>query len=203
MRCPEGCGCRGRLPGEVWLPVAGYEGLYEVSNLGALRSRHSGEWVIVTGGTDPDGYPVAALYRDGKRKGIRLHRLVAEAFVPGRNILHREVAHLDNDRKNARADNLKWVSKRENRSHRKIHGTECQGERHPRAVLTDAQAAEIKGLLSRGRGQSAIARLFGVEPHVVRGIAGKRTYKHVAAPCITAGTLFLYLFALPAIFGGM
>lgn len=51
---------------ECWLPVSGYEGLYEVSDLGRVKSFHRRAPAILTGGTDKDGYPIVALWKDAR-----------------------------------------------------------------------------------------------------------------------------------------
>src|SRR4051812_23187911 len=111
---------------ETWLPVEGYAGLYEVSDFGRVRSLHRRhkELKILTFGTDQTGYPTVMLSKSCVRKPFTVHRLVALAFHGDkRNALHCQVGHLDGDMKNPRADNLKWVSKTENESHKLRHGT--------------------------------------------------------------------------------
>src|SRR5262245_5051542 len=107
----------------LWLPVVGYEGLYEVSDDGRVRSLHNRTLgLALPPFLDEDGYPRVHLNREGRRRNRRIHRLVAEAFhARHRNILHNEVAHLDGSRTNACASNLKWVSKAENNSHKRLH----------------------------------------------------------------------------------
>jgi len=159
---------------ERWLPVPGFEGLYEASDQGRVKSLRKG--VIMSPGSGQDGYPIVSLYGPTGRKGIAVHRLIAEMFVPGRNPLHREVAHLDGVRTNCRASNLKWVSKIENFSHKKLHGTHPSGERHPRAILTNAAVLEIRS--STGR-RAPMAEKFGISFHTVTDIRMRRRWRHV------------------------
>lgn len=146
---------------EEWRPILGYEGLYEVSNLGRVRSLHArfAEPRPCKFGTDQTGYPTVMLSKEGRRKPFTVHRLVAVAFHGSlRNALHREVGHLDGDMKNCRADNLKWVSKTENEAHKYAHGTNSS-ERFSK--LTKPQVAFIKS--QRGiKSHAAIARELGV-----------------------------------------
>jgi hypothetical protein len=166
---------------ERWLPISGYEHWYEVSNLGRVRSFARGPVRILARHSNKDGYPLVSLNRDGRRHGFAVHRLVAETHVPGRNVLHKEVAHLDGDRANARADNLKWVSKVENHSHKRLHGTHQGGEMHPRAKLTEAEAREIGARARRGESAARIGREFGVAGSTVRDIRDYRRWRAAQA----------------------
>ena len=109
---------------EEWRPVKGYEGLYEVSNLGRVKSlerdivksdgviQHRSERIKEQTET-PDGYLSVKLSADGTdcRRGV--HRLVAEAFVDGWTE-GAEVNHIDFDRKNNVPENLEWISHGDN-----------------------------------------------------------------------------------------
>ncbi len=112
---------------EIWKPVSGYEGYYEVSSCGRVRSK---ERVVVRSDgvaqtrrsrmkklTDtPDGYLIVKLSRDGVNRRMPVHALVAKEFVEGyRPGL--EVNHIDYNRKNNSAENLEWVTHEENIQH--------------------------------------------------------------------------------------
>lgn len=161
---------------ECWLPITGYESLYMVSDLGRVKSMRNGK--VMSPGSGQDGYPIVSLYKAGQRKGVAVHRLVAEHFVAGRNPLHKEVAHLDGQRANARADNLKWVSKVENHSHKRLHGTHQAGEAHPRARLTKAQALEIRRRATHCNA-TALGREFGVDERHIRDIRDGKRWRSV------------------------
>ena len=132
---------------EVWKPIKGYEGLYEVSNTGKVRSLDHVTEVHRSGKTymcphkgaelkpvrRQHGYLGVMLYGKGGHetrgfKTFSVHRLVAEAFVPNpRGLL--EVNHIDEDKTNNRVENLEWVTKRENVN----HGT-AQSRRAKKAI---------------------------------------------------------------------
>lgn len=118
---------------ETWKPVVGYEGYYEVSNHGRLRSldrivyagqgrtrRHSGGNLNPAKGDT--GYLEVRLSREGKSKIHKVHRLVLAAFVgpcpPGM-----EGCHNDGDRMNANLDNLRWDTRVGNFADKELHGT--------------------------------------------------------------------------------
>jgi hypothetical protein len=167
---------------ELWRAAVGFEGRYEVSNIGRVRSLIS-DGMVMKPRPNADGYPCLVLRNaDNKRVGVRVHRLVAEAFVPGKNALHREVGHLDNNRANPNVSNLKWVSRIENTFHRRAHGTHGAGEKHPRAKLSEAQVVSIIESIAAGKLDAEIAEQFGVSSYTVNDIAQGKRWKHVPRP---------------------
>jgi hypothetical protein len=161
----------------AWLPVANFEDRYEVSDHGEVRSLYFDPPRALKPFTDKDGYPVIALWKKRKRRAVNLHRLVAEAFhAEQRNVLHNEVAHLDGDRTNCRADNLKWVSKVENHFHMRAHGTHPSGEAHGNAKLTADLVREIRASSESHR---RIAAKCGLSYYTVRDLRQRRSWRHV------------------------
>ena len=117
------------MENEVWKDIEGYEGIYQVSNLGRLRSldryytkpqprngvptRYFKKGQIVKTFAGRNGYIGAVLKFERKQKNFMMHRLVAKAFVQG-YFDGADVNHKDCDRANNRADNLEWVTRRDN-----------------------------------------------------------------------------------------
>ena len=105
---------------EVWKDVEGYEGFYQVSNLGRVKSL--GRIIVTRYGKTQTiyervlkikihkfGYLEVSLHSNGKSKTYKVHRLVAEAFIPNPDGLL-EVNHIDENKSNNRVDNLEWCS---------------------------------------------------------------------------------------------
>lgn len=98
---------------EIWKPILGYDGRYEISNHGRVRSWAYKSPRFVTPASNGIGYYQFRLFRNGKAEAHYAHRLVATYFVDGYED-GMEVDHIDNDKSNNNADNLRWISRREN-----------------------------------------------------------------------------------------
>ena len=96
---------------EIWKDIIGFEGIYEISNLGRIRRIKTGR-ILSTRRSD-DWYITVTLYKDKKRYGKSLHRLVSEAFISNPDNLP-EVNHRDEDKTNNRVDNLEFCDHKYN-----------------------------------------------------------------------------------------
>ena len=99
---------------EVFVDIKGYEGEYQISNLGNVKSLKRNK--ILSPSPHTKGYLKAQLLHNGKRKMVYIHRLVAEAFIPNPKELS-QVNHKDGNRKNNAVENLEWCSCQENIIH--------------------------------------------------------------------------------------
>lgn len=93
---------------EIWKTIKDYEGLYEVSNWGRVRNTRTGR--VLRHWKDEDGYLLVNLCKDGVRKHYKVHRLVAQAFIPNPDGLP-EVNHIDQNKENNCVENLEWCDR--------------------------------------------------------------------------------------------
>jgi len=106
---------------EIWKPIKGYEGLYEVSNLGRVKSLPKNgngfKEIILKSGNSTGGYKFVVVNKRKKKNfAIKVHRLVAFAFIP--NPENKPcVNHIDSNPLNNRCENLEWCTHKENMKH--------------------------------------------------------------------------------------
>lgn len=106
---------------EIWKPVVEYEGLYEVSNLGRVKSLPRNGTTrqerILKPTLKKSGYVDICLQKKGKRKYTHLHQIVARAFIPNPDNKP-QVNHIDGNKQNNAVDNLEWNTASENLRHK-------------------------------------------------------------------------------------
>lgn len=169
---------------ERWLPVVGYEGFYEISSDGNLRSLERITKRGRRGGKHmkpqlTQGYPTFLLTAIALKKRQRksAHRMVLEAFI-GPCPDGMEACHFpDRDPANCRLLNLRWDTKEGNFSDKPKHGTQTKGENHPVSLLTEKQAKEI--LLLKGLPIKETAAQFGVSSSTVSYIQRGKRWSHL------------------------
>lgn len=110
---------------ENWKDIVGYEGLYQVSDLGRVRSlnyRHTGQVRVLSPRHRGSGYLGYRLYdANGKPRNKAIHRLVAEAFIPNPYNLP-EVNHISEDKHDNSVKNLEWISHGDNTNYGTVNG---------------------------------------------------------------------------------
>lgn len=127
---------------EKWLPVVGYEGHYEVSDKGRVRSldrmitmkngitRKTEGRILAPQNSNGQGrYRAVTISRDGIAKRVSIHRLVAEAFIPNPNGF-KEINHKDEDKTNNHVENLEWCDRQYNNTYgtAKVRAAVTQGK---------------------------------------------------------------------------
>lgn len=175
-----------------WRPVVGFEGKYEVSDIGMVRSldrripfkcrwghivmrRHAGRLLGLERNTS--GYFYVRL---GKRLLPSLiHGLVAAAFI-GRRPAGMQVNHKDGNKLNNCVENLEYVTTQENIAHARRMGLlDIRGEKNIHATLTDAQTIEISTRLDAGESIADLSKEFHVSRGVIEKVKRRETYAHL------------------------
>ena len=177
---------------EIWKDIKGYEGLYQVSNLGRVRSldktinytkmyedkefiaTHHFKSRILKQGTN-SGYLGVVLARDESVKDFLVHRLVAQTFVPNDDPFHKiQVDHEDTNRKNNCADNLCWVTPKENQKRSIQKGTHTVCNPYKKKQVKDVDTGKIYSSMSEAEDE------FGIPHGRISGAirSGQRVYGH-------------------------
>lgn len=168
---------------ERWLPVVGFEGVYEVSNQGRVRSldrtvvtkagprRYRGKMLKSYVNKGTRGYPFVGLSQPGRDENWPVHILVLTAFagapLPGQEALHGPNGKLD-----ASLANLHWGTRAENVGPDRVRdGQSNRGERQGRHKLTEAQVLEIRRRRAEGEELLPLAEEFGVGFRTISAIS--------------------------------
>lgn len=175
----------------MWKDIKGYEGYYQINELGDVRSL---DRVVVCGDkgglmtrkgrimdkvVNKDGYLNVGLSKFDKRKIYRIHRLVAETFLPNPENKP-QVNHIDNDRKNNNVENLEWVTISENMYHAYRHGDlSKKGEKNGRSKLTEEKVKEIRLKYKNGISRKELSEQYMVSRSTIDSVVNKETWKEV------------------------
>lgn len=175
---------------EEWKSIPGYEGLYEASTHGRIRSlpriiktgsggQHLRDGAVLHRTVGGSGYATIGLSKDGKVHTTTIHKIVMLTFM-GPKPKNHVICHGDGDRWNNRLGNLRYATNEENAYDRIRHGTAALGSRNRSSKLTEELVAEIKSLHKKNElSRSEIAAKFGVAITTIRGIVTGRTWRHV------------------------
>lgn len=166
----------------TWAPISGYEGIYEVSDDGEVRSLDrsytgkDGRSVpykgrLINPGIGANGYKVVSLWKNGKGKTTYVHRLVAETFIPNPE-RKKTVNHKDGNRTNNNVSNLEWATYAENN----LHEYRALGKKGYGRKLTDRQVVYIRSSKESPR---ILAAMFGVSDSVICNVRNRKIYREV------------------------
>ncbi len=175
-------------PLEIWKDIPNYEGYYQVSNYGRVKSLE--RWVLHSRrGKDfvrerilkqhINRYCFVVLSKDNFQINKTVHRLVAEAFIPNPLNLP-EVNHNNDfgDKTDNRSWMLEWSTKKDNNDHALENNLKPKGENHGRAKLTEENVFEIRKILGT-KTVSEIARDYNVKPACINKIINGINWKHI------------------------
>lgn len=153
---------------EQWKDIEGFEGLYQISNTGKVKSFKkstklgSPSEYILTPTTAENGYANVTLYRSGKKRKFLVHRLVANAFIPNPNNFP-QINHRDEDKLNNNVENLEWCTAKYNNKY---------GTASIRAAITKGR--KVEQYLPTGEHLatytcvSVASKITGVKPYSIK-----------------------------------
>ena len=156
-----------------WTKIPGFSD-YSISDLGQIKGPRSGAMRFqITW----NKYLRVGLYKNRRSHNKFVHVLVLESFV-GPRPKNYECGHLDGDPQNNKLTNLRWVSRKENQFHRKLHGTHDMGEKSSQAKLTEKQVKYIRKVFCRGQGP-ILAKKFGVTSSAIYAVINRESWAHI------------------------
>ena len=174
---------------EIWKPIKEFEGYYEVSNIGRVRSlnyKRTGKEKILKNIEDYKGYLEVGLTKNGKRKQFKVHRLVAEAFIP--NPENKPcIDHINTVKSDNRVENLRWVTYKENSNNEKTL-EKFKGENHhffgkhhteeTKKKISEAQKGENNHMYGKHHTEEAKKKMSESQKGEKGSMYGKTGEKH-------------------------
>lgn len=170
---------------EIWKDVIGFEGYYQVSNMGRVKSltRVSNYCIrkgkILSLKKTNTGYLEGNFSLFGKRTMFRVHREVAKSFLKN-DCNYETVNHIDGNKLNNKVTNLEWVSIQKNIEHAFKNGLRSStGEKNCKSKLTENDVIKIKEFISLGYSDLFISKKYDVSGAAIWSIRNNVTWKHL------------------------
>lgn len=126
------------LEKEQWRDIDGYNGMYQVSDLGRVRSKKYGDWRVLKPRKSGCGYFSVTLSENGQLRYFLVHRLVAQAFIPNDDESKTQINHRDEDKQNNKVSNLEYCTAQYNLTYNDLH--------HRRKKIPQPKRSKIKDL---------------------------------------------------------
>jgi hypothetical protein len=175
---------------EIWRDINGYEGHYQVSNIGRVKSLarvvecrknvlvNKKEKMLLDWNCGK-GYRKVKLSKDSIEKSIRVHRLVAETFL-GNTEAKSEVNHINGIKYDNRVENLEWCTSSENTKHALNNKLKIsqKGSEHGMSKLTEKDVLEIREI-GRSKGLKEVSKIYKVSESLISNVLLNKIWNHV------------------------
>jgi len=160
---------------EIWKDIPNYEGLYQCSNLGRVKSLRFNKEKILKQGIGHCGYSQVVLSLNNEKRTIATHRLVANSFLNNPKKLSC-VCHKNDNKTDSFVENLFWGSHKDNMMDKVKKNRQAKGENIGSSKLRSADVLIIKELLKSNLKQKEIAIRFNVSPVAISYIKHRKTW---------------------------
>lgn len=167
---------------EEWKDIEGFDGYYQVSNLGSVKNKHG---LIMKQATARNGYKHLMLkYGKPESPNRLVHRLVAQAFLPNKKNKS-DVNHINSNRRDNRVCNLEWVTRSENilhsynKNNKKTNSIAIRGGNNPNALLTIDKVREIKKRIASGESLKVLSKDFDCSYSNIKNIKSGKCWGYV------------------------
>lgn len=173
------------IDGEEWRDIPGYEGLYQVSSLGRVKSlsrKGSPRDFLLRAATTHDGYPQCGIVKNRKGYSFKVHRLVAMAFLGKRAVdSSLDVNHLDGNKLNNTVENLELCTRSANIKHSFRIGLKDQhGDKHHQRKLYSWQVKEIRNkFLPRKYTRKMLANEYSISEASIKKILNNTNWANI------------------------
>lgn len=189
MAAPDSTSVQLPLQFEQWRDIPGYEGLYAISSFGTIKSfprialRKNGTSMPILGcilsqPIDSSGYCSVCLHKQGKRKTLRVHVLVALTFL-GERPDNTEINHINGNKNDNNLANLEYCDHSRNVQHAYDHNLIPKGDKHYCAKLNWEKIHQIRYLSSLGISNSELGKQFGVSVTTIFDAVTHKTWREL------------------------
>lgn len=176
---------------EIWKDIEGYEGIYQVSDEGNVRSldritkykntihkmKLSGK--PIKGNTNTRGYRYVNLCKNSNKKTITVHRLVMKHFIPNHENKS-EINHIDGNKTNNKLSNLEWVTSKENYDHSVSIGLRKNRYKGNNPKLNENEVKAIREMYDSGNyTQKEIAEKYDVNRNTIGDLLSRKSWSWV------------------------
>ena len=177
---------------EIWKDIPGYEGLYQASTLGNIRSldkivpkwnkpyKRKVKGKILKKNLINGGYLAISLHKNKEQKSYKISRLIAKTFIPNPNNKP-EVNHINSIRTDDRVSNLEWCTRSENMLHSYKYGNNTQvGSNNASSKLTDEKVIKMRSMYKTKKyKQKELAKIFNVSKITAHNVLRHKTWTHL------------------------
>lgn len=178
------------MASEIWKDVKGYEGIYQASNLGRIRSLdryvirekskpYFRKGQILIPQNKDNGYLKVNLWKNKQFKNRYVHRLVMESFCHRVDSNDLQVNHKDCDKTNNKLDNLEFVTYKQNIKHAIKNNRRPKGSECVKSKLTESEVLLIRSRLKLGEKGMKLAEEYNISFQLVSRIKRRKCWKHI------------------------